>query len=245
MPVTLKTGLLLTLIACFTLPVSAQQDTMQACGAEWQKIKKKNNGDAPKGMTWKEFLSDCRERIAVTKAKSATKKTTTNGDTTKAATQTVSTQSVMKICGAEWQKVKKKNKGEPPKGMTWKKFLSECRKRQPKALEEKNSHLKPKKSVERSEASGKSMMSACSDDWRELKEKNNVPKGMTWTKYLSDCSKRYAGKFKPTKNQQAMYRRIQKCGKLWREAKDKGRLEKGITWPQYWSDCNARLKPRK
>ena len=242
---TLKAGLLLTVMAGFVLPASAQQDVMKVCGAEWQKAKSKNKGEAPKGMTWKTFLSDCRKRLAATNAKAPAKRTSTKGKATKATTRTTSPQDVMKTCGAEWQKVKDKNKGAAPKGMTWAKFLSDCRKRQPKRPSTaKASSSRKKTKVAKSKTSGESMMSACGKDWRELKEKNKVPKGMTWTKYLGDCSKRYEGKFKPTQSQLAMYRRIRKCGTMWREAKDKGRLKKGITWPKYWSDCNDRLKPK-
>ncbi|MGI9408842.1 MAG: hypothetical protein ACR2OV_02125, partial [Hyphomicrobiaceae bacterium] len=65
--------------------------------------------------------------------------------------------------------------------------------------------------------------------------------GMTWTRYLGECSKRYADKFEPTPKQLAMYSRIRKCGAMWREAKDKGRVKKTMTWPKYWSACNKRL----
>ncbi|MGI9425172.1 MAG: hypothetical protein ACR2PA_18395 [Hyphomicrobiaceae bacterium] len=247
-PAAIKAGLMLGVIAGFTLPASAQQNVMKVCGAEWQKVKDKNDGEAPKGMTWKKFLGDCRKRVAVTKAKSPVKTSTStpNSKVVKPRSQLAASQNAMKVCGAEWQKVKDKNNGKAPKGMTWKTFLGDCRNRQPRErLAAKTSRQKPNKSAARSKASGESMMSACGDEWRELKEKNKVPKGMTWTTYLGDCSKRYAGKFKPTPNQIAMYKRIRKCGTLWREAKDKGRLKTNLTWPQYWSDCNARLTRSK
>ena len=239
---TLRVGLLVGLLSSIAFPASAKQNVMKVCGAEWQKVKAKNNGEAPKGATWKNFLIDCSKRVDAT----TTKATPTKSEVAKKVKQAASPQSVMKVCGAEWQNVKAKNNGEAPKGVTWKNFLSDCRKRQPAArVMEKATTSKQKKIAVKSKGSGESMMSTCGDEWRKLKEKNDVPKGMTWTKYLSVCSKRYAGKFKPTPNQLAMYSRIRKCGNMWREAKEKGRLKKGITWPKYWSDCNARLTRSK
>ncbi len=155
-------------------------------------------------------------------------------------------QDAMKICGAEWQKVKEKNKGEAPKGLSWQKFLGDCRKRHGGRAKATAAKAKPRKAAPKtkSAASGESMMAACGAEWRALKGKSKVPAGMTWTKYLSECSERYAGKFKPTPAQLAMYKRIKKCGAEWHTAKEKGRLKKGITWPKFWSDCNARAKRR-
>ncbi|MGI9520347.1 MAG: hypothetical protein ACR2PG_01745 [Hyphomicrobiaceae bacterium] len=210
---------------------ASPQNAMKLCGAEWQQIKSKNKGEAPKGVTWRSFLSECRERLADT------------GTNAKTVTAAVSPQNAMKLCGAEWQQIKSKNKGEAPKGMTWRSFLSECRGRQSQeATAKKVATPKPRKAAVKSKASGESMMAACGGEWRQLKETNKVPKGMTWTVFLSACSERYAGKFKPTSAQLAMYGRIRECGAQWRDDKAKGRLREGSSWPKFWSECNTRLK---
>lgn len=244
--VPLKSLLLVGIMGAFTYPAAAQQDVMKVCGAEWQKVKDKNNGAAPKGVTWKSYLSDCRKRLAKSEAKSTPKKATTKKPASKTAAKP---QDVMKICGAEWQKVKAKNKGAAPKGVTWKSFLSDCRKRtagSTTAAKKTKSTAKPKKTAAKSKASGESMMSTCGAEWQKVKDKNKgeAPKGMTWSKYLGECSERYAGKFKPTPGQLAMYSRARKCGAEWRAAKEKGRLKKDAKWPQYWSACNKRLKAK-
>ncbi len=232
------------------------QDVMKICGAEWQKVKDKNKGQAPKGVTWKSYLSDCRKRVAKADPKPAKKKATpkkasktpkkSQPKKTKAAAKP---QDVMKVCGAEWQAVKAKNKGEAPKGVTWKSFLSDCRKRtagSTKAAKTTKRAAKPKKTAAKSKASGESMMATCGAEWQKIKDKNKgeAPKGMSWSKYLGECSKRYEGKFKPTPGQLAMYSRARKCGAEWRAAKEKGSLKKGAKWPQYWSACNKRLKAK-
>lgn len=239
-----------------TKTAAKPQDVMKICGAEWQKVKDKNKGAAPKGVTWKSYLSDCRKRVAKTDTKPATKKaapkkasTTPKKSaptTTKAAAKP---QDVMKVCGAEWQAVKAKNKGEAPKGVTWKSFLSDCRKRtagSTTAAKTTKSAAKPKKTAAKSKASGESMMATCGAEWQKIKDKNKgeAPKGMSWSKYLGECSERYAGKFKPTPGQLAMYSRARKCGAEWRAAKEKGSLKKGAKWPQYWSACNKRMKAK-
>ncbi|MGI9409815.1 MAG: hypothetical protein ACR2OV_07060, partial [Hyphomicrobiaceae bacterium] len=213
------TGLIAFAVAGFAHPATAQQDIMKQCGEKWQELKKKNNGAAPKGMTWNKYLSDCRKRITATKTKSTTKTAAPRAKAARTKARATSPQDVMKVCGAAWQKVKDKNNGKAPKGMTWKKFLSDCRKRQAGGRTvAKAAAAKPKKRTAKTKASGESMMSACGGEWRKLKEKNKVPKGMTWTRYLGECSKRYADKFEPTPKQLAMYSRIRKCGAMWREA---------------------------
>lgn len=226
------------------------QDVMKICGAEWQKVKDKNKGAAPKGMTWQKYLSDCRKRVAKSDPKpakkaTAAKKTTASKKPTASKTA-AKPQDVMKICGAEWQKVKDKNKGAAPKGMTWQKFLSDCRKRTTVAKATPTKKKSTKKTAARSKASGESMMATCGAEWQKIKDKNKgqAPKGMSWSKYLSECSEKYAGKFKPTPGQLAMYSRARKCGAEWRAAKESGKLKKGAKWPQYWSACNKRLKAR-
>lgn len=228
------------------------QDVMKICGAEWQKVKDKNKGQAPKGVTWKSYLSDCRKRVAKAAPKPAAPKkasTTTKKPQPKATKAAAKPQDVMKVCGAEWQAVKAKNKGEAPKGVTWKSFLSDCRKRNAgstKAAKATKSAAKSTKTAAKSKASGESMMSTCGAEWQKIKDKNKgvAPKGMSWSKYLGECSERYAGKFKPTPGQLAMYSRARKCGAEWRAAKEKGTLKKGAKWPQYWSACNKRLKAK-
>ena len=37
-------------------------------------------------------------------------------------------------------------------------------------------------------------MKACSEQWNKLKEAGKTPKGQTWPKYWSECSKEYAAK---------------------------------------------------
>ena len=203
---------------------SSPQNVMKTCGAEWQRVKERNKGEAPRGVTWNSFLSDCRKRYARSDAAPAAKKTRAK----KAAAAPASPQDVMKTCGAEWQRVKERNKGEAPRGVTWQKFLSDCRKRQSdgRTVAVRGTPAKKKKSKTKAAASGDSMMSACGAEWRTLKEKNKVPKGMTWTKYLGECADRYAGKFKPTPAQLAMYGRIKKCGAMWRDAKERGTAQK-------------------
>ena len=238
----LATGVTVAMIAGLSHPATAQKDVMKLCGEQWQEVKKKNKGEAPKGLTWKKFLSDCRKRETAAKPKAAIKKSTTRTSVRKSAANATSSQDVMKVCGAEWQKVKGKNGGKAPKGATWSKFLSDCRKRKAGGLKTtKAAASKSKSRATKAKASGDSMMAVCGSEWRGLKEKKKVPKGMTWTKFLDGCSKRYADKFEPTPKQRAMYVRIRKCGAMWREAKDKGRLKKNATWPKYWSACNKRL----
>ena len=128
--------------------------------------------------------------------------------------------------------------------MTWKKYLAKCRKQNAgKASTAADTKKRKKKSASRNTGTGEGLMAVCGEEWRVMKEKNRVPAGMTWGKFLGECADRNKGKIKPTPAQQAMYTRIKSCGRQWQKAKEKGRT-KGQKWPQYWSACNKRLKAR-
>ncbi|MFT3987033.1 hypothetical protein [Aestuariivirga sp.] len=129
----------------------------------------------------------------------------------------------------------------------------------------------PASTTKTTDANG-SFMQTCSASWKQLKDANEVPSGMTWKAYVkggcnvqdsasaadekttpsepgsgsdwSDIAVKTTDKNgKPfTPGQIALHQRMKECGNEWRADKAANTLPAGSKWPQFWSTCNTRLK---
>lgn len=124
-------------------------------------------------------------------------------------------QSVMKQCGEKWSAAKAAN--QVPTGMTWPKFLSQCRAdlAQPGAAPAPAPAPAPTPAVVPPKPAAPTM----------------APKPAPTSAATSAATGGAAGQHK----------RITQCGAEWRANKPTLSQQYG-SWPKYWSACDARLK---
>src|SRR5262245_59882736 len=105
-------------------------------------------------------------------------------------------QSRMKVCGDEWQTMKKANQTA---GKTWAAFRKECMSRGGAlAREAGGSDMKaagkPERKPRAKSSGGRAAMQvrqrACAAEWKADKAAGKVEKGMSWPKYWSACNTR-------------------------------------------------------
>jgi hypothetical protein len=107
---------------------SAGQSFMQACSAQWARMK--SAGRVPAGMKWKAFLKTCNPASgsvvgstpAVARAAPST--SSNRGNAVQPLPDQLAEQTRIKECGGEWKAAKAAN--TTPAGQTWPQFWSAC-----------------------------------------------------------------------------------------------------------------------
>ncbi|MGZ3299066.1 MAG: hypothetical protein ACXU8U_02770 [Asticcacaulis sp.] len=123
------------LIAAFTAVVlmpavtgsslaAAPQSRMEQCAAQWQAMKKAGQTG---NQTYRGFAAGCIKSSAVPVAPVPAGLPAASGATKLTAARTAPQHNRMKICGAQWQALKKSGKAG---GRTYRQFSSQCLKAQ-------------------------------------------------------------------------------------------------------------------
>ena len=100
-------------------------------------------------------------------------------------------------------------------------------------------------------------MTACSDQWSQMKTDNKIPSGTTWPKFWSQCSKDYAAAHPSDGSAPAVAPAaaapaaaptmaasagkspaMAACSDQWSQMKADNKVPSGTTWPKFWSQCS-------
>jgi hypothetical protein len=112
-----------------------------------------------------------------------------------ASSGTANAQSIMKVCGDEWQAAKAAG---TTNGQTWQQFLKSCRAQHeggaaPATAQPQTGSLFPwQQPAAPAPASNQSVMAACGEQWKQAKAAGTTG-GTTWPQFLRQCRAQMPG----------------------------------------------------